>query len=325
VQVAVIIPTLAADDALAECLAALAHQTARDFEVIVIDNSGQDRVHQSYPRVLRAPRNLGYGAAINWGVRESKAEFIAVINDDTAAEPEWLSALLSSMKTASDVGMCASLVLETGTGRIDSAGMLLCRDGSTKQRGQGERPEKHAAVEEALFPSGSAALYRRAMLEQIGGFDESFFLYCEDSDLGLRARWAGWRCLYVPQARVHHRYSHSAGRASALKAYYVERNRLFLSVKNLPARLLLALPFHTAARYWYHLTASEGVAADYRRTATVWQLVWFAVKAHIAMLGSLPRLLLQRRSIHRNARISTNEFISLARRFRISAREVASR
>ena len=77
------------------------------------------------------------------------------------------------------------------------------------------------------MPSGSAALYRREMLEEIGLFDESFFLYCEDTDLGLRARWAGWECLYVPDAMVEHRYSHSAGKASALKAYYVERNRLF--------------------------------------------------------------------------------------------------
>ena len=74
------------------------------------------------------------------------------------------------------------------------------------------------------------------MLEEIGGFDDDFFLYCEDTDLGLRARWAGWKCLYVPEAVVEHHYSHSAGRASPLKAYYVERNRLFVLVKNFPGR-----------------------------------------------------------------------------------------
>ena len=91
-----------------------------------------------------------------------------------------------------------------------------------------------------LLPSASAALYRRAMLEEIGLFDEDFFLYCEDTDLGLRARWAGWKCIYVPGAVVDHHYSHSAGRASRLKAYYVERNRLFVAAKNFPAGDVMA-------------------------------------------------------------------------------------
>ena len=89
--------------------------------------------------------------------------------------------------------------------------MLMAGDGSSKQRGHGRPPEDFPVAEEALFPSGSAALYRRAMLEEIGGFDAAFFLYCEDTDLGLRARWAGWKCLYVPEAVVEHHYSHSAG------------------------------------------------------------------------------------------------------------------
>src|SRR5258708_12685245 len=91
------------------------------------------------------------------------------------------------------------------------------------------------------------------MLDEIGIFDESFFLYCEDTDLGLRAGWRGWECLYVPDAVVEHRYSHSAGAASDLKAYYVERNRLFLAVKNFPTGLLLLAPFYSFARYLWHI------------------------------------------------------------------------
>ena len=130
--------------------------------------------------------------------------------------------------------------------------MLICRDGSSKQRGHGRPPEDFPVTEEALLPSGSAALYRRAMLEETGGFDGSFFLYCEDTDLGLRARWAGWKCLYVPEAVVEHHYSHSAGRASPLKAYYVERNRLFVLAKNFPLGMLLAAPWVSLARYFWH-------------------------------------------------------------------------
>jgi GT2 family glycosyltransferase len=262
---------------------------------------------------------------VNWGVRESTAPYVAVINDDAVAEPSWLSSLVAAMDYGAGVGMCASLVIQAGTGKVDSAGMLLCPDGTTKQRGQGEPPESYSSSEDAFFPSGSAALFRRSMLDEIGGFDESFFLYCEDSDLGLRARWAGWQCLYVPSARVHHRYSHSAGRASALKAYYVERNRLFLALKNLPASMLLAAPYHTAVRYWGHLTTPRGAAAEYRQSAGAWRLPWFALKAHLALLARLPRLLRQRWHIRRSARISSEEFIRLSRRFRISAAEVASR
>ncbi len=116
-----------------------------------------------------------------------------------------------------DAGMCASQVRLFGEARLDSAGMLVARDGSSKQRGHGRPPEDFPVTEETLFPSGSAALYRRAMLDEIGGFDDDFFLYCEDTDLGLRARWAGWKCLYVPQAVVEHHYSHSAGRASPVE------------------------------------------------------------------------------------------------------------
>ena len=153
---------------------------------------------------------------------------------------EWLAELVSALESRPDAGMCASQVRLFGEPRLDSAGMQMAGDGSSKQRGHGRLPEDFPVLEEVLMPSGSSALYRRSMLEEIGGFDDDFFLYCEDTDLGLRARWAGWKCLYVPQAVVEHHYSHSAGRASPVKAYYVERNRLFVLVKNFPGAMLLA-------------------------------------------------------------------------------------
>jgi hypothetical protein len=122
--------------------------------------------------------------------------------------------------------------------------------------------------EEALFPSGSAALYRRSMLEEIGAFDSRFFLYCEDTDLGLRARWARMEVPVRSRGRGGASLFALGGGASPLKAYYVERNRLFVLVKNFPAGMLLAAPFATAARYagtsWYLL---KGAAAppDSRR------------------------------------------------------------
>lgn len=174
------------------------------------------------------------------------------------------------------------------------------------------------------MPSGSAALYRRTMFEEAGGFDESFFLYCEDSDLGLRAQWLGWTCRYVPGARVAHHYSLSAGRASALKAYLVERNRIALAIKCLPLSMLLAAPAAAVARYWWHWRLPHGAASEFRRESNAFALVWIVIKAHLATLMELPRRLRERRRIQEQARISQTEFTALARRFSITPREVAS-
>jgi GT2 family glycosyltransferase len=326
-KVTVIVPTLAADETLTECLAALRRQTFSDFEVIVVDNSGRCAVEaQDRVRVIANKTNVGFGAAFNQAFRDSKSPYLAVLNDDAIAEPGWLEALIAAVETRPEVGMCASQVRLAGDGRLDSAGMLLCLDGSSKQRGHLESPESFSRRQEVLLPSGSAAFYRREMLEEIGLFDETFFLYCEDTDLGLRARWAAWECLYVPDAVVQHRYSHSAGQASALKAYYVERNRLFLAVKNLPVRDLLLAPFYSAARYFWHFVFAiegRGKAAEFQRAGnSPAQLPLFVLRAYLELLGRFPALWKQRRNIKR--RFTPKQFRRLIRRFSITPRQVAA-
>ena len=113
-----------------------------------------------------------------------------------------LEALVAAAELRYEIGMCAPQVRLSGEDRLDSVGMLLCRDGNSKQRGHLDPPSKFARRQQVLLPSGSAALYRRDMLDEIGLFDERFFLYCEETDLGLRARWKLWECVYVPEAVV---------------------------------------------------------------------------------------------------------------------------
>ncbi|MDE3165721.1 MAG: glycosyltransferase family 2 protein, partial [Acidobacteriota bacterium] len=320
-----------ADARLRECVESLARQTRRDIEVIVVDNSGAGlaRKNGTAPgaRLIENPRNLGFGGAVNQGIRASSSPFVATLNDDAVAHPRWVEAMLDALARRPDAGMCASRVRLHGEPVLDSAGMLLGGDGSSKQRGHGRPPEDFPVLEEALMPSGSAALYRRAMLEDIGGFDDDFFLYCEDTDLGLRARWAGWKCLYVPEAEVEHHYSHSAGRASPLKAYYVERNRLFVLLKNFPPRMLALAPLVTLARYWWHawfLLRGRGSAARFRAGGNAGiAMAWYVLRAHFALLANLPRLLRQRRGILRKARITPAVFRHLARGYAIRARRVA--
>jgi GT2 family glycosyltransferase len=329
--VTVVIPTLAADARLLECLESLGRQTLRDFEAIVVDNSGEGRVRLGYPnlaaRVVENPRNVGFGAAVNQGFEASRSPFLAVLNDDAVAHPEWLRRLTAAMEARPDVGMCASQVRLFGEERLDSAGMLVARDGSSKQRGNGRLPEDFPACEETLFPSGSAALYRRAMLDDIGLFESSFFLYCEDTDLGLRARWAGWKCLYVPEAVVEHHYSHSAGRASRLKAFYVERNRLFVVARNFPGRMLAEAPLASLARYLWHvwyMLRGRGSAARFRAEGNAGlRMIWYVLRAHAVALGSAGRLWKERREIQGNARITAAVFRGLVAGHSISARKVA--
>jgi GT2 family glycosyltransferase len=328
--VTVVVPTLAADETLHQCLASLEQQTFFDFEVIVVDNSAVQaafsRVSGGRVRVIANNRNVGFGAAVNQAFRESRAPYLAVLNDDATAHPGWLEAMLSAIEPRGDVGMCASQVRHAGESGLDSAGMLLCLDGSSKQRGHLESPTAYARQEEALLPSGSAALYRREMLEEIGLFDESFFLYCEDTDLGLRARWAGWECLYVPEAVVDHRYSHSSGKASAIKAYYVERNRLFVIFKNFPMLDLLLVPFYATSRYFWHFVyalGGRGKAAEFQREGgSLFRLPWYVLRGHLELLSRFPKIWRQRRGIKR--RLTAKQFRRLIRRYSISPRRVAA-
>ena len=324
-KVTVAVPTLAAGEVLEACLRALESQTVEEFEVIVIDNSGTGRVQLAKPRfrVIANQRNVGFGTAVNQAFRASSAPYLATLNDDAVADPRWLETLLADAEAHPRIGMFASEVRLAGTEKLDSAGMLIASDGSSKQAA----PPRLADAE-ALLPSGSAALYRRTMLEAIGLFDESFFLYCEDTDLGLRAQWAGWGCRYVPGAIVEHRYSHTAGRASPLKAYYVERNRLYTILKTFPARMLFVAPFASIARYFWHVMAivsGRGKAAEYREEGnSAVMLPWLVIRAHVAALFRLPKLLASRNRVRVTRRITAAEFRALLRRHSITVRQVAA-
>ena len=323
-------PTLAAGDALAECLRSLEAQTLTDFEVVVVDNSGTGKAQVSgaQVRVIANARNVGFGAAVNQAFESSQAPYLATLNDDAVAHPQWLEALVEDAEAHPKSGMFASQVRMADTQELDSTGMLICADGSSKQRGHGKAFAAFSGAADALFPSGSAALYRREMLDKVGTFDESFFLYCEDVDLGLRARWAGWECRYVEGAVVEHRYSYSAGRASTLKAYFVERNRLYTAIKNFPLGMLLRAPWIALTRYFWHgasMLQGRGKAAEFLHGGQSAGLLPFLVlRAHVSAAVQLPKLLRERRRIFGSRAIAENEFEELLRKHSISAREVSA-
>jgi GT2 family glycosyltransferase len=179
---------------------------------------------------------------------------------------------------------------------------------------------------EVLSPSGCAAVYKKEMLDEIGLLDESFFAYGEDVDLGLRGRWAGYICIYVPAAVVYHKYSATSGTYSPQKAFLAERNRLWLLFKNFPVVDILFSPFYTFLRYSLHLKGvliGKGASGRFTREYSAGALLWVILKAEIAALRGLPGILRKRRGCKGYHRIGTQEFRRVVRRFALTAEEVA--
>jgi GT2 family glycosyltransferase len=277
--VTVVIPTLRGRRWLPDCIAALRRQTFREFAVIVVDNGSNDGTadwlaEQPDLRVIRNAHNAGFAAACNQGIQASRSPFIALLNDDVQPEPQWLEALVSAMRMSEGrrVGACASLLLFADRPSVvQSAGIAMDRAAIAWDRLRGY-PANASVVSkpcEVFGASAGAALYRRAMLDEVGLFDARFFAYLEDVDLAWRAQRAGWRCLYVPAARALHHTSATSGEGSALKYRLLGRNKVWLVAKNvrwrdLPLVVLLdsiiAIYAGLKRRNWHHLAGRwEGI------------------------------------------------------------------
>jgi len=153
-----VIPTLSADRRLVECLNAIEKQTRRDFEVVIVDNSGAGLVRSGEAgrrgaKIIEPPRNVGFGAAINLAFHQSQAPYLAALNDDAAPRPGWLASLLAAADAHPDAGMFASQVRFFGEEHLDSAGMVIARDGSSKQRGTCFQPRNSIARRRCCSPA----------------------------------------------------------------------------------------------------------------------------------------------------------------------------
>jgi GT2 family glycosyltransferase len=164
------------------------------------------------------------------------------------------------------------------------------------------------------------------MLEEIGLFDEDFFAYGDDTDIGLKGRLAGWKCLYVPSAIVYHRYSQSSGTYSPLKAFYVERNRIWIAVKYFPASILLKSPFYTLWRFLlqgYGALSGRGAAGKFSQEYSAFHLLRILVRAYISAIQGLPKMWKKRKKIKELTRVKKKEIVSWFKRFGISVREIS--
>lgn len=318
-----------------EAVESLLEQRGPSLEVWVVDNGSSDgsdaELEQRFGsriRLLRAGRNLGFGAGNNLALRQARGRHAILLNNDAVAAPGFAAALLSAGEAQPRTGMVAAKLLEYDRrDRIDNTGHLLYPDGLNRGRGRLETDRgQYDGLRTALFPSGAAALYRREMLEEIGLFDESFFLYGDDAELGLRGRVAGWDCAFAPQAVAWHHYSRSTGAWSSLKAFHTERNRVWVLLRCFPAALIVTSPAWTLLRLTLQLRGAltgRGAAGRLARDRSTAALVGLTLRAWTAALRGARGILERRRADRGLRRLSTRGFRQLLSEHRLPARELA--
>jgi GT2 family glycosyltransferase len=323
-------------DILEECLLSLKAQTYAPLEVIVVDNGSTDdsvaRVKEKFGdsvRLHQNPTNLGFAGGNNVAIRTANGDYIALLNNDATADPRWVEELVEAAEALPGVGMCASKIYSFDQpGILDSAGgLLIYPDGLSRGRGRLERDlGQYEKREEVLLPSGCACLYRRTMLDEIGSFDEDFFAYSDDTDLGLRGRMAGWKCEYVPTAIAYHRYSSTGGRYSKLKAFLAERNRFWVAVKILPLPVLLLSPFYTVWRlilHAYAVFAKRGATGKFTEQYSLGILLLTLFKAYGAAMAGLPKMWRKRRVIQKARKVPRRAVYGWLKHYKIRASELA--
>lgn len=238
---------------LADCLQHLALQTVKPKKIVVIDNfSSDDSIagikEFEHVDILQMKSNLGFAAANNYVLQQCTTEFIALLNPDAFPAPNWLEKLISAAETYPESASFGSRqIRHENTQLLDGIGDSYHMSGLVWRAGYGAQNLDHSLKPREIFsPCAAAALYRTKVLQALGGFDEDFFCYVEDIDLGFRLRLAGHKSYYVPEASVRHIGSATTGGSgSDFSVYHGHRNLVHAFVKNMPGALLcLLLPLH---------------------------------------------------------------------------------
>ncbi|HEY84397.1 MAG TPA: glycosyltransferase family 2 protein [Chloroflexi bacterium] len=305
----VIIPNWNGAKYLPTCFDALQKQSYPHIETILVDNASSDEslllTRRDYPwvKLIQLPQNMGLTAAINRGIAQAGGDIIVALNNDTEVEPNWAEALLKAFEAHPDAGMVASKMrLFDRRSVIHSAGDAFGADGIPINRGVWQEDIGQFDNDDYIFGGcGGAAAYLKAMLDDIGLFDEDLFMYCEDVDLNWRAQLAGYKCVFAPNAVVYHHLSATGG--GEIASYYTGRNTLFVLAKSLPGAVWRKhFPKIITAQLkiaWDALRAWRGAAARAR------------LRGQLAGLWQLPRWLRKRRQIQATRRVSDDYVNSL--------------
>ena len=302
-DVAVLIVNWNSGALLEKCMAALHEQTVAPGRIIVLDSGSEDdscrRIDFSRPghQVINLSEDFGFAVAANVAIKAAEGfEWVVLLNPDALPTPTWLEALLRAAREHPTFSSFGSHMLQAnGKGLLDGTGDIFHVSGRPFRRDHGApEAERRRAAGEMFSICGAAALYRRQTILEFGGFDEDFFCYIEDLDLGFRLRLAGERCRYVPEAVVFHVGSGTTGRYSDFSVYHAHRNLVWNYVKNMPAPLL-----------WFYLPE--------HLLLNVFSLVWFTLqgrprvifKSKWDALKGLPKMLRKRRQVQARRKVGS--------------------
>ena len=305
--VSIVIPNWNGRKFLATCLNSLLEQTYKEVEIIVVDNGSQDGsvelLQNEYPQIklITLKTNTGFSFAVNRGIEASDGDFVALINNDTRADKEWLAKMIRALTEHPEIGSVACKMLSLENPKIiDGAGDGLRRGGLPGRIGHGQMDVgQFDSQRYVLGACGGAVLYRKAMLEDLGLFDEDFFAYLEDVDMALRAQSAGYKCLYIPDAIMYHVGCGTTGSGySKLVVRLSCRNNINVQVKNIPLSLLLE--FLPEIIFWQ----SYYLAAVVIRKGSI--LAWLS--GIFDALRLLPKMLKKRSEINKKRKLDSASF-----------------
>lgn len=278
-DISVILVNWNSKDDLAACLRSLEAQSQSGFDVVVVDNGSKDgsveMVRETFPKVtlLATGENLGFAEGCNRGIAVARGEWVAMLNNDAVADPEWIAELRRAVAEGGPrLGMVQSkIVFREKRDRTNSTGVLLFANATAIDRHYDAPVEQANDPAEIFCTSAGAALYRRRMLDETrlstGYFDRTFFMYFEDVDLGWRCRLAGWDAVYVPSAVVHHAFHGSSSRRGRhFVARHCKYNRLRMLVKNGSATLFVrGLPRTVGDLVWSVRVDGASGVTDYAK------------------------------------------------------------
>jgi len=314
------------------CLVSILGQDYRPKEVIAVDNGSQEDIRGmvtgEFPavRLIGLDKNTGFAGGYNRGIEAANGKYVAVINNDAVASPQWLSLMVDAAEKDEHIGSVASMIIDGNRpGVLDSCGVGIALDGMSRQAMRGGPVPVLNEPVEVLLPSGCACLYRMEALKSTGLFDESFFAYCEDTDLGLRLRWAGYRAVAAPGAEVTHYYSMTAGKFSLNKVFWVERNHVWVAVKNFPAVLLPVVPCATVWRYVvqvYALATRSAALDGFIGHAGLLRIIKTMFHANLAAIAGIPIMLRKRAECVSGGSLSSFHMLRTILKFRLSMYEI---
>jgi hypothetical protein len=300
-NICVVIPNWNGKELLKPCLDSVMAQK-QPCEVIIVDNGSTDgsaeylKKHFPGAKVIELDKNYGFAGGVNAGIKvamKDGADFIALLNNDAVAEPDWLGNLLETAEKHPQVGIVTSKILRKDKKHLDSTGDFYSIWGLPFPRGRNEVDSgQYDTLTEVFAGSGGASLYRAKMLDEIGLFDEDFFAYFEDVDISFRAQLAGWRVNYEPTAVVYHAVGGTSSKLGGFSRYHSSKNFILLYTKNMPASL-----------FWQYLPLFLLQWLRWLASGTMRGHLWSFLKGWLVAMLLMPKVLIKRRHIQKARKI----------------------